>query len=341
MRRGVVVAAIAALLPASVPARSEEPADPRGDLEALAAVLESAVARVSRPSAAPFLGGAEACRGYRLRGYGAVIVVPPRALPQRGNVLVFGGHAAPGTIVHWSQGAPAPVAPGESVEDTLAELQAQQRLIESEIQSQQDGRKRTREARQRELKAIEAKVEALQREAERTRQEAERALEQAVREVQFSLTPMPPTAPAPETPVAAPAPETPTAPVSPATAPTPPVAPRPPVMPAPPSPPAPPWRFWFNTGDDDDPRPAEKVVSDVRSVVTQVLESQGASLKAVRSDEFVTVAVDFVPQWGFFDEGARPEKTLIVRVRKKELEDRAAGKLPAEEFRKRIEYVEY
>ena len=327
----VAAAIAAALLPASPPARAEEPADPRGDLEALEAVLDNAVARVSRPSAAAFLGGAEACRGYRLRGYGAVIVIPPRALPRRGNVLVFGGHATPGTIVHWSEEAPPPLAPGESIEGALAELRAQQRLIESEIQNQQDGRRRTREARQRDLKALEARVEVLQREAERTRQEAERALEQAVREVQFRLAPVP-AAPAPEVAAAAPAP--PAAPTSPA-------APRPPARPAPPSPPAPPWRFWFNTGEDDDPRTPEKVVSDVRSVVTQVLESQGARLKVVRPDEFVTIAVDFVPQWGFFDEGARPEKTLIVRVRKKELDDREAGKIPAEELRKRIEYVEY
>jgi hypothetical protein len=322
----VAAAITAALVPAPSPARAEEPADPRGEMEALEAVLDGAVARVSRPSAAPFLGGAEACRGYRLRGYGAVIVVPPRALPRRGNVLVFGDEMTHGTIVQWSEAAPPPLAPGESIEGALAELRDQQRQIESEIQSQQQGRKRTREARQRELKAIEAKVEALQREAERTRQEAERALEQAVRDVRVRLAPMPASAPMPEE---AAVPAMPAAPRAPAT------------PPVPPSPPAPPWRFWFNTGQDDDPRTPEKVVSDVRSVVTQVLESQGARLKGVRPDEFVTVAVDFVPQWGFFDEGARPEKTLIVRVRKKELEDREAGRIPVEELRKRIEYVEY
>jgi hypothetical protein len=248
-------------------------------------------------------------------------------LPRRGNVLVFGGREGPGTIVHWSEEAPPPLAPGESIDKALADLRAQQRQIEGEIQSHQDGRTRTREARQRELKALEAQVEALQREAERTRQEAERALEQAVREVQFRLAPMPATAPASEVAAAAPAP---------------PAAPRPPAIPpAPPSPPAPPWRFWFDTGEGEDARTPEKIVSDVRTAVTQVLETQGARLKAVRPDEFVTVAVDFVPQWGFFDEGVRPQKTLIIRVRKKELEDRAAGKLPAEELRKRIEYVEY
>jgi hypothetical protein len=293
-------------------------------MEALEAALDSAVARVSRPSAAPFLGGAEASRGYRLRGYGAVIVLPPRALPRRGNVLVFGGQEGPGTIVHWSEEAAPALAPGESIDKALADLRAQQRQIEGEIQSQQDGRKRTREARQRELKALEAQVEALQREAERTRQEAERALEEAVREVQFRLAPMPATAPAPEVAAAAPA------------------APRPPAIPpAPPSPPAPPWRFWFDTGEGEDARTPEKIVSDVRTVVTQVLESQGARLRGVHPDESVTVAVDFVPQWGFFDEGVRPQKTLIIRVRKKELEDRAAGKIPSEELRKRIEYVEY
>ena len=38
---------------------------------------------MSRPSAAPILGGADACRGYHINGYGALFVLAPRSLPVR------------------------------------------------------------------------------------------------------------------------------------------------------------------------------------------------------------------------------------------------------------------
>jgi hypothetical protein len=319
------------LLPSPPAARAQEASDARTELEVMEAVLDNAIRRVSRPSAAPFLGGAEASRGYRLRGYGAVFVVPPRALP-RGDVLVFQG-GPPATFMQWSEDA-APAM--EDIEGALAQLRDQQQRLEREIQEQQ-GRKGARAARQRELRAIEAKVATLQRESERLRQGAERALEETVREFRFRMASVPPPANPPEgpTPRLAPAADTPPVPAAPAAPPAP-AAPSAPVVA-----PAPPWRFWFNTGEGGDPRTPEKVVSDVRAVVTQVLEAYGARLKAVRSEEFVTVAVDFVPQSGFFDEDTRAEKTLIVRVRKRELEDRAASRIPPEELHKRIEYVEY
>jgi hypothetical protein len=326
---GSAVLAVA-LLPPAPPACAQEASDARTELEVMEAVLDNAIRRVSRPSAAPFLGGGEASRGYRLRGYGAVFVVPPRALP-RGDVLVFHG-APPAAFMQWTDDA-APAM--EDIEGALAQLRDQHQRLEREIQKQ-EGRKGVRGARQRELQAIEAKVETLQREAERLRQDAERALEETVREFRFRMASVPPPPANPRetpTPQVAPAADTPAVPA----APTAPPAPVAPVA----IPPAPPWRFWFNTNDGGDPRTAEKVVSDVRAVVTQVLEAYGARLRAVRSEEFVTVAVDFVPQSGFFDEETRAEKTLIVRVRKKELEDRAASRIPPEEFHKRIEYVEY
>jgi len=320
-----------ALLPAPPVARGEEPSSPRGDLEVMEAVLDNAVRRVSRPSGAPFLGGAEASRGYRLNGYGAVFVVPPRALPGRSNVLVIHDGGPGATIMQWSEGEPPAVATHDDIEGALAQLRDRQRRIEREIQQSQDGRKRTREARQRDLEAIEAKVEALQREAERKRQEAERALEAAVREVRFRLAPQAEPAPAPgAAPMEAAVPGAPQAPPIP---PAPALAPRAP---------APPWRFWFNSAeDDDDARTPERVVRDVRNAVARVLEFQGPRLKAVRPEEFVTVAVDFVRPWGFFDDEARAAKTLIVRVRKKELEDREASRISADELHSRIEYVEY
>jgi len=52
------------------------------------------------------------------------------------------------------------------------------------------------------------------------------------------------------------------------------------------------------------------------------------------------VAVDFLPG-GAFVMHARPSKTLVVRARRKDLEERARGRLSPEELRKRIETVEY
>ena len=47
----------------------------RADLERFEVALDRAVRKVSRPSAAPILGGAEACRGYHINGYGALFVL--------------------------------------------------------------------------------------------------------------------------------------------------------------------------------------------------------------------------------------------------------------------------
>ena len=82
--------------------------------------------------------------------------------------------------------------------------------------------------------------------------------------------------------------------------------------------------------------------------VTQVLESHGPRLVLLRPEENVVVAVDFVPRSGRLLVGLGPEarrpraaRTLVVRVRKQELEARRDGALAPEELRKRIEYVEY
>jgi hypothetical protein len=81
------------------------------------------------------------------------------------------------------------------------------------------------------------------------------------------------------------------------------------------------------------------VVLEVRSAVTDVLESHGPTLR-LRPDEFVVVVTDFLPRSAFATR-TRPARTLVVRVRKGELEDRAAGKLASDELRRRIEYSEY
>jgi hypothetical protein len=81
------------------------------------------------------------------------------------------------------------------------------------------------------------------------------------------------------------------------------------------------------------------VVLEVRSAVTDVLETQGPPLR-LSPDEFVAVVVDFLPRSAFATR-TRPTRTLVVRVRKRELDARAAGELASDELRKRIEYSEY
>ena len=313
---------LAAVLPSV--AWSQEASDPRGDLEGMEAILDKVVRKVSAPSAAPFLGASEASHAYRLAGYGALFVVPPRALPRSGKVMIVREEGPEESVVEWSQEVTPEIGRSDAMERAVSELRNRQKRIEKEIQAQ--GRSRARETREKELRAIEQKVEALQREAQRTRQDAERALEramqEAMREVQIRLGPGESAAPV--------APVAPVAPLLP-------VAPLPPPAPLPPTPP---WRFWFNSDEREDPRAPDRVVADVKGALTQALETHGARLRSVRPEEFIAVAVDFVSPWGFDDE-ARAEKTLIVRVRKKDLEERQAGKIAPEELRKRFEYVEY
>jgi hypothetical protein len=73
------------------------------------------------------------------------------------------------------------------------------------------------------------------------------------------------------------------------------------------------------------------VVGEVREAVTTVLESHAGSLRVLAPQDLVVVTVDFVPQ-GSLRLRVRAERTLVVRVRKQELE---------EEGRRRIEYLEY
>lgn len=286
--------------------RAEEARDPRSDFEMMEAVLDKVVGSVSEPSAAPFLGASEASHAYRLAGYGALFVVAPRALPHPGNVVIIRKGRSDDSVTAWSEGEVPEMAAGEAMERVVSELRTEQQRIARELQTR--GLSRAREERERELRAIEEKVEALQRAAQRTRQDAERALERAVREVQIRLAA--------------------------------PMAPMPPVPPSPPAPPPPPWRFWIDSEEREDPRAPDRVVADVKGAVAQALETHGARLRSVRSEEFIAVAVDFVSPWGF-DDRARAERTLIVRVRKKDLDEGQAGKIGPEELRKRFEFVEY
>ena len=57
-------------------------------------------------------------------------------------------------------------------------------------------------------------------------------------------------------------------------------------------------------------------------------------------DEYVTVAVDFVPP-GVFVAQMRPTRTVVVRARKRDLDARLLGQLSADDLRRRVEVSEY
>jgi hypothetical protein len=173
---------------------------------------------------------------------------------------------------------------------------------------------------ERELRAMQAQVEALQREAEAAQLEAERALENVERNVRIRV----------RAPAAPEAPEPPSAPAPPMGADAPDVFPPPP------------WRFWFGTSEPTDDRPPERVIADVQNAVTAALESIGPGLRTLPAEETILVAVDFLPNRGFdLDEPSVPARSLIVKVKKRDLTDRSLGKISAEELRRRIEYTQY
>lgn len=268
---------------------AEEGRDLRTDLQSSQAVLDRAVAEVSRPSVHFVLGGREAARGYRVKGVGVFFVLPPRALPtrERGRVIVV-DRGGPQTIVR-----------------KLSKAQAQ------------------------ELRALQAQAEAMQREAEAAQMEAERALESVERNVRIRLDARGgPGAPPP---------------------PAPPAAPEPPEAPelalsaeAPEAPPPPPWTFWFGTNEPSDDRTPERIIGDVQTAITAALEGVGRGLPAIPAEEAILVAVDFLPTRGFdLDEPSGPVRSLIVKVKKRDLDERTLGKISPEELRRRIEYTQY
>ena len=305
--RHAQIALAAVLLALASPAVTQERGKPRlttprEGMEALEAHLARAVDRVSLPHAARLLGRVESARGYRLPGYGVVFVLTPRMLPGgEGQIYVLHG----GSPVHRR----VRVVPRRPATDTAAA-----------------------EADDEEIETFEKQVLVLQQETEAARRAAEEEMERIVRDVRVR--------------VASPSemhvevqtdPELPEPPVAP-TAPSAPTPPAPAVPPLPPSPP--PWKFWFENGTPDEKRDPEAVVADVRGAVIDALATHGVRLAGLGADERVTVTVDFVPG-GTFAASARPEKTLVVSARVKDVDARARGAITPEELRKRVEVTEY
>jgi hypothetical protein len=180
-----------------------------------------------------------------------------------------------------------------------------------------------------EVETLERQVLVLQRETEAMRRLAEEEMDRLVETVRVRVSPH-----------AAPG-EVHVEVVSPPEAPLPPAPPSPPAAPeAPAAPPAPPWRYWFEKGAPQDGRDAAAVVSDVQRALVDVLAGPGVRLEGLSPDERVSVAVDFVAG-GLFAAEARPEKTLVLSARARDLAALARGAIDGVELRRRVEVTEY
>jgi hypothetical protein len=285
-----------------------EPPPARESLETLEARLDRAADRVSLPHAARLLGRAELARGYRLPGYGLVLVLTPRALPGgEGRFYVIGRNAKPRRV----HGEPRPKVAGQTVVVKIDD-------------SDSDG-----------LETFERQVLVLQHETEAARLAAEEEMDRITRDVRVRIAPPPP----PDAPAPPPAPEAPEAPLAPA----PPEAPASPLPPAPPvawTTTPPPWKFWFETENPAETRAPEAVIADVRASLVDTLVSADAGELGLGAEERVTVAVDFVAG-GLFVANARPSHTLLVSLRVRDVAARARGAISAEELRRRVEVSEY
>ena len=159
------------------------------------------------------------------------------------------------------------------------------------------------------VEIFERQVLVLQQESEAARRAAEEEMERIVRDVRVRVAPPP----APE-------------------------APAPPPVPEAPAPP--PWKFWFEAGTSTEARAPEAVVADVRASLIEALTTQGETPRGLAGEERVTVAVDFV-RGGLFAANMRPERTLVVSVRARDVAARARASISAEELRRRVEVTEY
>jgi hypothetical protein len=349
----------------------------RRDLEAVGSALDRAVRQVSRPGPGAFAATGSTTRSYVLPGVGAVFVLAPRALPVRRvkSREAPTARALGEALAHLEESltrvrepelraqierslqavrqvqadlhgaAPRPAwppmmawPPMPEIEQAMqAALAAQDQMLrEAERQSREMGRA-VRQQWEIEMRALSAQTDAFRQEAARVQIEAERALRDQLLQAWPDLDPVAIAPMLEPVPVAPPAPAAPAAPPGPppAAAPAAPVAVAPPPAPAAP---APPWSFFFEPEDAADAGDADAMVVKVRSAVLHVLEGQGARLERLAPDESVLVAVDFLPRAGLT---AAPPRTLVLRVRKQDLDERKAGRLAAEEFERRVVTTEY
>ena len=290
--------ALAALSAAASAAPPEAPSR-RAELDALQSTVEAAVMKVSRPAGLMF---GRQSRAYHLQGYGAFVVLAPRALPRNPRVAGAEARAFADLVrrLEESVGEVRDPAERRRLQEMVAALRAGGPPAPPTIVARRAHPPRD--------------AASMQETAEAFRREAERAMERAERDVRVRLRlPEDGREPLPSEPVIAPVP------------------------PAPPMPPAPPgWSFAFDEPLVDEIAP-ERVVADVRGAIVAGLGAYRGALTVLGPDEFVVVAVDFVPRMA---DHARP-RTVVARVRKRDLAEHRAGRLTAEALHARIAFDEY
>jgi hypothetical protein len=292
----------------SPPAPPRPPARPRASrdgIEALEDRLDDAADRVSAPQLLPALGRASGARGYRLPGYGVVVVLAPRLVPGADVLKVVRPHHR-----------------------VRAELRRPGDVVIVEAPEAID--------------AIERQVVLLQHESEQARRAAEETQERIVETVRWRLLSPEEVGPthvsvevAPASPAAAAPPD---APEPPAAVPAPPPPPAPAEAPLAPLPP--PWKYWFNVEGPHETRTPDALVADVRRALVDALATHPGRLAGLGPEESVTVAVDFETA-DTLVRISRPVRTLVVRARVRDMEARAAGAIAPDEMRRRLEVVEY
>jgi hypothetical protein len=345
------------LLAAPLAAQTPAPAV-REDLEVLGTALERAVAKVSRPTRA-VMASRGVPRGYRLPGYGAMIVLAPRTLP----VPAAAGASERQAVRALAIAAEQLQQSLRTVQSEEARQQIQQHLKalrESEAALRAQGPAKAaaappapaadaaKPAPARDLASLEREQAELAREAEAMARAASargdmdlfmqeqldrelRAFYERAEALRLQAARAFQQLSEGQAPVGSAQPQSPSSPGTP-------VADSPETAPE-----LGPWQSWLDLEIEDPAASAaspEQVIEGVRAAITSVLESQGARLKALGPEDVVAVAVDFIPatRMSFRPTG---QKTVVVRVAKKHIDARQSGRLSPAEFRKRVVVLEY
>ena len=318
------------------------PSQPRSEIRALGANLDRAVRRVSRASNQ---AASSTTRSYLLPGIGALFVLPPQALPaaasrradspalraladatRRIEASLRGVNSpeermrleqnlrslresqtelgSAGIAFHMSTGPEGQLTvEAKALGTEAADVTEMQRLLGAADRDLEL-------AMEWQFRDLQEQAEAFRLRAERARQEAERSVRLRLQRVDGATPPAPPGAPE------APAPE------------------------PPPPPLAPPWQVFLDFGEADDPRSPEAVIQEVRQAVLKTLVAQAGRLASLRPEDQVVVAVDFLPARRI---GPRPgpERTLVLRVPRLQLDEVKAGRLSFEELGRRVQVSEY
>lgn len=320
--------------------------DVRTDLESLGAALDDAVLQVT-PPARPSLQPRAVARGYRISGFGAMFVLAPRMLPAPSALPPVDEPSAPpdghpatgrseaeqrmsektGRRAAGDAAPPREAAPATplSLEEDLQELeqdvqqqlrmQAEAALMGGSIASMTVSQRTDYERR---MRALHEHAEEFRQRVERRRQLAEQTVLQILG-VAVVASPAPPPLAIAIVPLTEPAPQ------------------RAFGMAEASLTVRSPWAAFARPASP--PPAADGVIRNVGVAVARVLETQGARLVQLAPQESVTVAVDFLP--GTTPQPVRPARTLLVRVRKADIDARAQGAIDGTEFTKRVEIVEY